>query len=497
MQLYYYSTQLHNSNGLICIQKSLFCFFFILSPFILIVDLTFGIRIRTKKTFMSNLEPNRQLSAYESAIVYRGLENIYYNFIVAAKYETALSPEIIKQTLARLCHKYAQFSLHVNLPPPEISTVAPLPTVSYLPSWDITDSIIDIVNDPLDAVFATYMQFQFQYPSITPLWRVLYNPTQNILYFVADHTFFDGTAGKNFHIQFASLLEESTDVSLHINTASFPHIVPNPAVLMKFRSNIQPNPPTTTPTPQQSTTRPIICPELMQLSPLPAHRSTLFQLTSIQVQSLLKLSQNAGVKLTSFLYAIAATSILQIPDMDGQLFKTMIPINSRPLLSANSRNSNLDWLEFGLYFGKYFHTDSTTFLSESSIITIAQHFHSSLHDNIPLAMQDYELVEAQAKQNPNVIVNNIKQLYNRNNQPLTTLVISNLGTTTSSNLKEMYFDQPMVDACFGIQFIGCSQGGITLNFTSHRAVPTNQYDHYVKTVQAKIQTIISNRSSPQ
>lgn len=464
----------------------------------------------------------RKLSGYESAIVYRTMRDIYYNFIIASEYNIHLSVDIIQLILAKICNKYPHFSLYIDT-----STV--LPTVSYLPSWNvITEDIIDLVSGPVSDVFSQYTLHKFDYSVPKPLWRIAFDQTKNIVYFITDHTFFDGTAGKNFHKEFSYYLSSLTDIELglkssvpstsslslfDIDTTHF-ETFPDPTDLMNFASiTDQPNVSTVV---AKNTLLPTISQQITQNSPLPLHNSTLYHISNTDVNILLTKSRTIGVKLTSFLYAICSKSLIQViyDDCNGDndkfsntAFKTMIPVNTRPLAISHHKNNNdtvattnngsdisgnsiNDILEFGLFFGKYFHSDDPNFLLINSLNDIAQNVHKNLHNNISNAMNDYQNIEIQCKKDNTIIDQAMQKLYNRNITPLTTLVMSNLGTLSSDQINNVFFDQPMVDACFGTHFIGCSNGGITLNFTAHRAVVYDQYQQFISNVKKYLAIVL-------
>jgi hypothetical protein len=57
-----------------------------------------------------------------------------------------------------------------------------------------------------------------------PLWRCVYYPADNVLFFYMVHVFFDGTAAKNFHIEFAEALdhlETAENTTTYVDTTQF------------------------------------------------------------------------------------------------------------------------------------------------------------------------------------------------------------------------------------------------------------------------------------
>ena len=83
------------------------------------------------------------------------------------------------------------------------------------------------------------------------------------------------------------------------------------------------------------------------------------------------------------------------------------------------------------------------------------------------------------------------QLAERNGNPGSTLVMSNLGVLAHDKILDVYFDQPMVDACFALHFVSSATKGIALSFTSHRAVPVGAFKDFVERVVARIDSVLA------
>lgn len=430
----------------------------------------------------------RELSVYEASIVSRTEHEIYFNYTVAADYKTVLSKDLILKTLTILCNKYPQFSLHIDN-----SVKGKLPICSYLKNWDLSqlDDILDIYeNESIDSIISKYNNKRlFNFNDLKPLWKIALLKDSNTLFFLMDHTFFDGTAAKNFHYQFANNLNFSSTInSFIIDTTKFIDY-PDPTVLMGFDSNFKPKINNTTI--ELPTLLPPFDNLLMKL-PLPFHNSTLYHISAKNSKKLIEISRLNDVKLTALLYAIASKSIVQIPhlDKDNTLFKTMIPINTRPLVKSLNSNINTELIEFGLFFGKYFHLDNPLDILNNSIKEISNYFQAKLNENLSHAMDDFQIFEFKGRENPLLVDESLKTLYDRNNSPKTTLVMSNLGMIKSNEIGKVYFDQPMVDACFGLHFISSSESGICINFTSHRAVKKEDYLTYIENTKKFINELI-------
>ncbi|KAG0689916.1 RNA polymerase II elongation factor [Pichia californica] len=370
-----------------------------------------------------------------------------------------------------------------------------LPKCSYLPSWDLsTTDIIDIYegtnNDKdktIQSIINKYNNSRlFHYQDMKPLWKIAFLKESNTLFFLMDHTFFDGTAAKNFHYIFANSLHESSTInSLIVDTKKFKEY-PDPTILLGFNNETKPSI-----SDLSITTLPPFDQSLMN-TPLPIHNNTFYNISSKDSLKLIEIARSNNTKLTALLYAIAAKSIISLSSikLENTTFKTMIPINTRPKVLKINPNIDTNLIQFGQFFGKYFHLDDPIKILNDSIKEISNYFQSKLNLNVSHAMDDFEVFEFKALKNPLLIDESLQQLYDRNSKPKTTLVMSNLGVLNSKDINKIYFDQPMVDACFGLHFISSSEAGICINFTSHRAVKREDYLTYVSNVKNHIDSIL-------
>ena len=440
----------------------------------------------------------RPLSAYEASIVSRTEHGIYYNFCVAATYSTTLTKDTILHVLAILCRRFPHFSLLVD------TTTDPssLPSCTYRPSWDVSKQkgLVDVFHAGDDATVESVLTHYnntrvFHYTNLdTPLWKVALLESENTLFFVTDHTYFDGTAAKNFHELFAEALDhlDEHDKSFLVDTTKFPPY-PDPTVLMNFRSTHD------LPSPVAAIVPPTCLPsfdEKLMLLQLPYHNSTLLQLSAADSKALLQKARANNTKLTALLYAIATKAVVPLvaDSQPGSMLKTMIPINTRPRVTSIPQDSDL--LQFGLFFGKYFSVDDPVSITNGTLESISQDFQDRLLASIPHAMDDFEAFEVKARKDNKLVDESMEAMYQRNGSPKTTLVMSNLGVVRSSSgqIKRVYFDQPMVDACFGLHFVSSQHDGLCINFTSHRAVPRDVYLQYVHNVRNYIGSLLAASS---
>ena len=445
----------------------------------------------------------RPLSAYEAVIASRAEHDIYYSFCVAADYTTPLTKASILAALAVLCRRFPNFSLQVD------TTTVP-PQCICMPKWDLNKhpGLIDVFSgadddvthpNTVEAILKHYNDVPvFSYADKdTPLWKVALLEKTNTLFFVTDHVYFDGTAAKNFHVLFDEALTQiqkpgaGAEHSLLVDTSTF-DTYPDPTVLMNF----DPSPKTASDsTPDAPTLFPALDVEIAAAKPLPVHNSTIIHLSAEDSQALVNKARANNTKLTALLYAVAAKSVVPLVDKavlasSGAKLKAMIPINTRPLVTSLPQNSDL--LQFGLMFGKYFAIEDPDTVLESTLEQLSASFQSRLQANIPHAADGYEVFEAEARKNFQLVDESMVSLYERNLSPKTTLAMSNLGVlkSVSGRVGKVYFDQPMVDACFGVHFCSSSGAGLSINLNSHRAVPKDVYLQFVHNVRLYIASLV-------
>lgn len=392
----------------------------------------------------------RQLSGYEACIFYRSIQNVYKSFIVGADYPVSLSVPKILKTLSLLCNEYPVFSLIINKENLEID---------YLTNWIPDESLIDVYeSEKVEDILPNYQTFEFDYDSkVNPLWKLVYFKNSNTLLFVIDHTFMDGTGAKNFHSEFLKCFNsiDNDDNNLLpelIKTDKFDEY-PDPTVEMNFGESLI-NERIDSPS-EISDVKFDLNSDLMKL-PMSNHRSTLIHLNKEQVDNLLKRSHELNVKLTAYIYKIACDSV----PIEGNT-KVMIPINAK-------RDR-----KFGLFFGKYFQLKTAD----------VEVFQNNLIENIPNAMTSFENFEINYKKFGKSFANDAMiGLKNRNNNPTTTIAISNLGKLDGGFNGKVYFDQPLVDAYLALHFLSNSSGEMVVNCECHRAIDESVYKSYLNNV---------------
>lgn len=409
----------------------------------------------------------RSLSPYEAVIVARADNHIYHTFVVGAHYTIPLTIEIIYETITILCQKYPHFSLRVGS-----NRTCEYTSKPYI----VDNTCVEVEHvDNIDSILEKYNLFKFDYALDAPLWRVLCADSGdgniNSLYFIVDHTYFDGTAAKNFHELFAATIGEKPTSRLIDPNTFKPY--PDPTEIMKFNKDATAAVVTSEVTPALR----IPLDSKLILLPMPVHGKHIVELGIDTTNRLLSLCRSEGVRLTSYLYSIAAKSILSAltkEDTVGRLFKTMIPINTRPI------DADPQIVNFGLFFGKFFHSETTETIHSTPIFELARSFQKQLQEGIPRAMHDYEVFNVRALVDKSLAENSMVAMTKRNDSPISTIAISNLGVMKTKLIDQVYFDQPLVDAYFALHCISSSIGGLVLNFEAHRAIPDKIFNTYIK-----------------
>ena len=421
--------------------------------------------------------PKMLLSGYEAYMPSRANHQIYTNFGIAAQYNTQLDLNIVTKALKVLCLKFPHFSLTVG--------DEKLYTSEYINEYDLVNCIDVIPNSTPQKIFAKYTQLKFSYSNKTPLWKVVLNSDSNILFIFMDHTYFDGTAGKNFHVEFSKALDikPSNDDSTIINTQGlFSYNYPNATKMMNFKPrNVKPKP-------MGDIARPTIDLELMK-KPMWDHNTTLIHLSKEQTNKLVNFSRNNGFKLTSLLNSIGSKAVVSVYPESGNLksemkFRSLTAINTRYKVESTSFNDIIT--TFGLFISRL--TNDTDFQSieDGEIIQMSKNFQKYLSENKEAASEDSEFFETKALKDRSIIDKTLDNLKAINDKPNFSLVISNLGMISNEKIKTVYFDQPMVDALFAIHLISSANSGVTFNLTSHRAIPKEVYNNYVTNFQTLI-----------
>ena len=408
------------------------------------------------------------LSAYETSMCVSSNKGLYNNFIIGAEYKELLSLGKIINAVKQLCLKYPQFSLAVSKDYHS----------EFINEYDLKNCI-DIVNDSsIEEILQKYTDLKFNYADKVPLWRVVLDSKTNTLFFVVDHTYFDGTAGKTFHVEFCKVLGDDDIVEDSIIRPKF-ESYPTSTEMMGFQDRFVGSGII------DKGTYPKMDERLMN-SPYFKHNYQVVHLSKEKTDNLVKLARDNGFKLTGLMYSIASKAIVDsYEDKENKKIRTMIAINSR--FKVGSQIDPL-FYKFGLFYGTYFHINDISFIKNSEIIEIGKDFQKGLNENKDKCMEDCEVLETKAKNDRSIIEQSQDDMASRDSCPLTTLTISNLGVLNDNKVSKVYFDQPMIDSAFALHLIS-SNDCIALNFTSHRAIPNEIYNTYISNVLKFINSI--------
>ena len=423
------------------------------------------------------------LSGFEAYMPSRANHGIYTNFCIAAEYNIKLDLDNVTKALKILCLKFPHFSLTVG--------DEKLYTSEYIKEYDLLNCIDVITNSTPKKILAKYNNVKFSYSDKTPLWKLVLELESNTVFFFMDHTYFDGTAGKNFHIEFSKALDvkpsNDDDDSTIINTQGlFNYNYPNATKMMNFKPrDIEPKP-------MEDIARPIIDPELMK-KPMWNHNSTLFHLSKEQTNKLVNFSRDNGFKLTSLLNSIGSKAIISAfpesstPKSDMK-FRSRTAINTRYKVESTPFNDIIT--TFGLFISRLSNDTDFQSIEDGEIIEMSKNFQKYLSENKESASEASEYLETQALKDRSFIDKSLDDLKENNGKPNISFVISNLGMISDETIKTVYFDQPMAGAVFAILLISSSNSGATFNLTSHRAIPKEVYNNYVTNFQTLINSFL-------
>lgn len=400
------------------------------------------------------------LSAFETFMSLLASHRIYNNFIVGAQYKPLLTTKKITNAVTKMCTKYPQFSL----------TVGRGHHSEYLPKYDVKDCI-DVIDDSNPKqILEKYTALKFSYADKVPLWKLVLDSKSNTLFFVADHTYLDGTAIKNVYGEICKSLDNGNDedIKTSVIEPDFPPY-PTSAEMMKFEDTLAEYDPEKGSSPEMDQ-------ELLKL-PNYKHNYEVVHLTREKTKYLIKLCRDNGFRITSLMYAIATKAITDSYVHSGEIDKlrTIIAVNTRFKIG-----SEVDEIlyQLGLFFGVHSHYDDISYVQKANVIEMAKNFHNGLNDRKDECNEIWEILETKSKRDRSAIDSEIAKWKSRDSDPLSTLFISNINVIGDEKIGKVYFDQPMFDAAFSCHLVS-SYDGMALNFTSHRAIPKEIYEKYI------------------
>ena len=402
------------------------------------------------------------LSAYETFMNLLASHRIFNNFIIGAQFKPLLKPNKIANVVSKLCTKYPQFSL----------TVGKGYHSEYLKKYDVKDCIEIVHNSTPNQILDKYSALNFDYANKTPLWKLILDSKSNTLFFVADHTFLDGTAVKNVYNEICKSFDEVEDDKIE-NSVIVPEFKPYPtsAEILKFEERFAEEGIVV-----DKGTFPEMDEELLKL-PYSKHNFNIVHLSKEKSNYLRQLCRDNGFKLTGLMFSIASKAIVDsyVHNEEFEKLRTLIAVNNRFKISPE-----VDPMlyQLGLFFGIHTHYDDISYVKNSSIFEIAKNFQNGLNDNKHRCNEFWEILETQAKNDRSVIEKSIEGFKNKDGTPGTTLTMSNINVLGDDKIGKVYFDEPMFDSAFGLHMVS-SVDGMALNFTSHRAVPKEIFNNYV------------------
>lgn len=427
---------------------------------------------------------SREISLPEKFFFWRTKLGCYSNYRVMTQHSIELSPALVYHAVSLLCYKYSVFVTDV-FPMENTESGYGLGLVDEVRFGDVVEFVKDESFTPTK-ILDKYEHVKFKFSDNKPLWKLIIINKKYALFF-CDHVLFDGTSGKNFHIEFANIISQG-----------IPPIAPQffqgmmSPVFQKFE--IDPEEYAVTPTPEDlikyegplmSTAYKLV----LALAPKPiadwikyfsdgnkyakilsydtmsykscalipekASSSRIIHLEECKVNSLLKLTRQNDVKLTSLLIMIAHISMGQFIGDSGKDSRITVPVNIRFLIDKQKAYNMCN--NFTDLFGPYVGCVNIDLPSVKKICSdnkvnweTVQYINNTIHEGLPTSAHDWGLL------NFTSIKNYVDEKYNGYDKA--TFEISNLGMIPRNvpSIEHAWFDQ----ACeiFSINAISTKKG---------------------------------------
>lgn len=428
---------------------------------------------------------SRDISFPEEYCFWRTQLKTYTNYKILVEYSHDITQEALYHALTRMLYRYS--ALTTNVMPTNTNKIGfNFVLVDTVQFGDVVEFIEDEnLENPekiLDSTYDTY----FTYGNNKPLWKLQIINKKFILFY-CDHIIYDGTSGKNFHIELSKELCISapsiTSNSYHgldsilfqksmIDFDSY-QLIPSPPQIIDYNGSfgltlykllVALTPETFSkwlkrwldgnPYSKMMNYDTITYKEC-KLVPNEKSTCRIIHLTQNQLNSLLKVARAHQIKLTSLIIMLGNLSCAKyITGKDNDIV-VGVPVNMRPLIqeeTANKLCNNFSSL-FGLYVGVLFvDLPAMSKLCPDGNINwdLVKYVNGYIHDNFKTAPVDYGLLRFTD------IKQYIVETHEKNEKYA--FEISNLGMIPSenSNIVNAWFDQPT--QIFSVNMISTANG---------------------------------------
>jgi hypothetical protein len=455
---------------------------------------------------------SREIAFTEEYFFWRTQLNHYSNYRVIVEYSEKLTIDKVYNAITNMMYKYSTLAADVRL---NKSTKLEY-DVGFADHVQLKD-VVEFINNEkfnnIETIMNFYQHEAFKFGSNKPLWKLKIINSKYAVFF-NDHIFFDGTSGKNFHIEFSKQLKnplfsqnntlDSTVFDKSMVDFDEYQITPKPTDIINFNAPLgytilrlitefaprsitnffkywfSQNPYA------KVLTYNSVSMKSLKLIPEENNECRNLHLTSDKVNSLIKISRSYNVKLTSLIITLAHLSMAQYISYTGDDVKTNIPVNLRPLIDlekAKQLCSNFSPL-FGLYVGVIsLELPCITKICPDGKLNwdLVKYINEKIHNNIDKSAYDFGLLR---------LVNTkrfIIDKYAKNDK--STLEISNLGVLPDNdNMIQAWFDQP--SEIFSINMISTTKGSNLVL----RSANTDFVDGFRETIEILIDELIKENA---
>jgi hypothetical protein len=453
----------------------------------------------------------RELDYFEEYFYCRTAHEYYTNFRVMAEYNIPLTPSHVHSALSMMLSQYSAL----------VTDIQPYSDCQLGKALTIVDSVkiddvVEFINDDkmcLEGMLEMCHDFVFKYGKNKPMWRMkVFNERYALVVF--DHGLFDGTSGKNFHVEFAKALvatsnSDSNGKIVDVNSVIFDQslvkhqLQPPPSSVMHLDGpwyctlyaillSISPkfiidllkywfdlNPFARLLNYQQANFG------ALQINKGETSTCRIIDIPAQKITALLNVSRTHGVKLTSLMLILAQLSMEQFIGASGKDTTTSIPVNARSFIDSHKgKTLSKDFSDnFGLYVsGLSLELPSIRRLCPDGKPNweVIQTIHSYIHREAPRSLHGNGLLQYTTP------AEYAKERYNEMLNP--TLEVSNLGAIPSTErgevIEKAWFDQQ--PETFSVNMITTANvGTVTL-----RCVNEEWIDAFKESLEMNIDAIL-------
>lgn len=325
----------------------------------------------------------REISFVERYFFWRTQLKYYSNYRILVEYNEELTPEKIYHALTRMLYKYSALTMDL-MPSKKNDLGYRFVLVDEVKLGDVVEFIDDDRFASVQEILNSYHEVGFSYGTNKPLWRLKVIQKKYILFF-CDHILYDGTSGKNFHIELSKEIANGIPKIISGSFKGLESIIFSKSMVDFSTYQIQP-----APVHLFDYNRPygvMLFKLLIVLLPVklsnivrywfsgspyynilayneldykslrhhPGKSSScrIISLDSFQLNSLLKVARLHNVKLTSLLLVLANMSFGRFVASSGKDTLNSIPVNIRRIIDMEAGHrlcKNFSTL-FGLYVG--------------------------------------------------------------------------------------------------------------------------------------------------